>query len=153
MRNIQGDFDGDIDAIDSWVGPKLMELAIDKCLTLKRGGTHKEFHLSEKRLKTVSENKDFGITLSKNLSWEAHIKNRLNKANRAFYSIGRNLAYKVKAFNEVGFYKSSILPILLLELDCLKLPKSDPQNLEKFQRKTSKWITGPMKTTRAGCRS
>ena len=49
------------------------------------------------------------------------------------------MAFKVKTFNKLGLYKSLVLPVLLY---CVQLTKTDLQNIEKFQRRSVKWITG-----------
>ena len=138
----QSDVQIDMDAIDSWIRTNHMELAIDKCSMLKNRGTEKEFHLAGKPLKTDSEVRDLAITVGKNFSWTAHINNRLKKANRVFYGIRRNAAFKVNTFIKLGLYKSLILPILLYGLDCLTVVKYEHQSLQKLQRKAVKWIKG-----------
>ena len=130
-----------INTIDPWVRTNHMQLAIDKCPTLKIRGTKKEFHLAEKPRTSYSEIKDLGLNVGKNLSWTAHINNKLKKAVRVFSSFRRNVAFKVITFIKLGLYKSLILSILLYGLDCLILAKYDLQSVEKFQRKAVKWIT------------
>ena len=68
----QSDVQIDIDAVDSWVRTNHVELAINKCSTLKVRGTEKKFHLAGKPLKTDSEIEDHGITVDKSISWTAH---------------------------------------------------------------------------------
>ena len=61
------------------------------------------------------------------------------------YSIRRNVTFIVNTFIKLGLYKSPILPILLYELDCLTLAKTDLQNLFYFKKKILKaveWRTG-----------
>ena len=86
--------------------------------------------------------KDIGINVSKKLTWSAHINARLNKANKVFYLIRRNVAYAVKSFIKLGLYKSLVLPVLLYGINCTTASKFDLVNLEKLQRKAVRWITG-----------
>ena len=132
IGNSQSDVQVDIIAIDRWVGTNHMQLQIDERLRLKICGTEKKLHFAGKLLEIDSEVKDPGVTISIKLSWAAHLNNRLKIANRFFYSIRRNLAFRVNTFIKLASYKLIILPILLNGLDCLTLAKSDHQNLENF---------------------
>ena len=119
-----------------------MELAVNKCAIINIRGTEKYFELLNKNLNPLQAVKDLGINVNKYLTWSAHINARLNKTNRVLYLIRRNVAYAVKLFRKLGLYKSLFLLVLLYGINCTTLSKSDLANLEKFQRKAVRWITG-----------
>ena len=91
------------------------------------------------RSKTV---KDLGIIISEDLSWKAHVEERLKKANKVLYSLRRNVAPKVRTHIKLGLYKSLILPVLLYVLSCISPSRAELHLLERFQKKVVKWITG-----------
>ena len=65
----------------------------------------------------------------------------MRKANRVFYSLRRNVAFKVNMRIKLGLYKSMILSVLMYGSLCCTLNRGDMQNLERFQRKVVSWIT------------
>ena len=85
-------------------------------------GDEKPFRLNEQRLTISNDVKDLGITVSKKLTWTAHVNLRMKKANGVLYSIRRNVAFKVDIFVKLGLYKSLVLPVLLYELSVLRYP-------------------------------
>ena len=118
-----------------------MELAVDKCAILNIRGPEKDFELLNQNLNSLQAVKDLGINVRKKLTWSAHINAMLNKANRVLYLIRRIVAYAIKHFIKLGFYKSLVLPVLLNGINCTTPSKSDLGNLEKHQRKAVMWIT------------
>ena len=86
--------------------------------------------------------KDLGIHIKDDLSCSKHIEERLRKANKVLYLIRRNVAVPVKPFIKLGLYKSLILHVLLYGFTCINPSRSELQNLEHFQKKAVKWITG-----------
>ena len=86
--------------------------------------------------------KDLGIHIKDDLRWSKHIEERLRKANTVLYLLRRNQAVQVKPLIKLGFYKSLILPVLLYGFTCIIPSRSELQNLERFQKKAVKWITG-----------
>ena len=72
---------------------------------------------------------------------ENQLKERMKKANRVFYSLRRNVAFKVNMRIKLGLYKSMILSVLSYRSSCCNLNRGDMRNLERFQRKVVSWIT------------
>ena len=96
-----------------------MELAVEKCAILNIRGLEKHFELLNQNVNSVQAFKDLGINVSKKLTWSAHISAILNKANRVFYLIKRNVVYAVKPLIKLGLYKSLVLPLLLYGINCI----------------------------------
>ena len=90
------EFQEDIIAVQNWVATNKMELAVDKCAILNIRGPEKDFELLNQNLNPLQAVKDLGINVSKKLIWSAHINAMINKANRVFYLIRRNVAYAVR---------------------------------------------------------
>ena len=109
-----------------------MELAEDKCATLKVRGQESALTPFDHNLQSATEMKDLRIITSKNLSWAAHISNRLKKANKVLYSIRQNVAYNVKTFIKLGLSKFFVLPLLLCGMNCPSASKTILMNLEKL---------------------
>ena len=118
-----------------------MELAVEKFDQIIFRGSHVDHPRGIEQLNSPHENKDLGIMVFTTLSGSALVNTRLKKANRVLYTIRRNLACIVKTFVKLGLYKSLVLPVLLYGLNCVKLTKTDPQNIAKMQVRAVKWIT------------
>ena len=65
----------------------------------------------------------------------------MKKANRVFYSLRRNVAFKDNMCIKLGLYKSMILPVLMSGYSCCNLNRGGMRNLERFQPKIVSWIT------------
>ena len=118
-----------------------MGLAIEKCAKLLFKGPERHFNMCGSLLQTSADVKDLGIRIQSDLTWKIHLEERLKKANRVFYSLRRNVAFKVSMRIKLGLYKSMILPVLMYGSPCCNLNREDMRNLERFQRKVVSWIT------------
>ena len=118
-----------------------MGLAIEKCAKLLFKGPERHFYLCGSLLQTSAGVKDLGIWIQSDLTWKIHLEERMKKANRVFYSLRRNVAFKVNMRIKLGLYKSMILPVLMYRSSCCNLNREDMRNLELFQRKVVSRIT------------
>ena len=134
----------DLKSIDDWVKENKMALALDKCSQLVFRGRAHDLQLSGSKLESSTEAKDLGYIVDYKLSWVKHIDMRLTKANKSFYLIRRNIAYKTLPLVKLGLYKSLLIPILIYGLSCTNLSRGDLVRLERFQKKVTKWtVTSP----------
>ena len=62
--------------------------------------------------------------------------------DKVLYLLRRNVAVQVKPLIKIGLYKSLILLVLLYGFTCINPSRSELKNLERFQKKAVKWITG-----------
>ena len=76
-----------------------------------------------------------------NLTWKAHIEERLMKGNIVFYLLRRNVAMGVKMRIKLGLYKSLILIVLIHGFVCITASRTELKQLESFQKRAVKWIT------------
>ena len=112
-----------------------MGLAIEKCAKVLFKGPESHFYLCGSLLQTSAGVKDLGIRIQSDLTWKIHLEERMKKSNRVFYSLRRNVAFKVSMRIKLGLYKSIILPVLIYGSSCCNLNRGDMRNLERFQRK------------------
>ena len=124
-----------IDALEDWVTQNKMGLAIEKCAKVLFKGPENHFYMCGSLLQTSAGVKNLGIRIQSDL--KIYLEERMKKANRVFYSLRRNVAFKVK----LGLYKSMILTVLMYGSSCCNLNRGYMRNLERFQRKVVYWIT------------
>ena len=86
-----------------------MGLAIEKCAKVFFKGQESHFYLCGSLLQTSAGVKELGIRIQSDLTWKIHLEERMKKANRVFYSLRRNVAFKVNMRIKLGLYKSMIL--------------------------------------------
>ena len=130
-----------LDALEDWVTQNKMGLAIEKCAKLLFKGPERHFYLCESLLQTSAGVKDLGVRIQSDLTWKIYLEERMKKANRVFYSLRRNVAFKVNMRIKLGLYKSMILPVLMYGSSCCNLSRGDMRNLERFQRRVVSWKT------------
>ena len=118
-----------------------MRLAIEKCAKDLFKGSESHFYLCGSLFQTSAGLKDSGIRIQSDLTWQIQLEEKMKKTNRVFYSLRRNVAFKVNMRINLGLHKSIILPVLMYGFSCCNLNRGDMQNLERFQRKVVSWIT------------
>ena len=84
------------------------------------------------QLHNANSIKDFGVFVTKDMTWSLPISDRLKIANKALYLLRRNVSPKVNVFVNVklGLYKSILLPILLYGMNCVRLSPGSKRDLE-----------------------
>ena len=91
-------------------------------------------------LKTVNSEKDIGVTIDTNLSFEQHIQNQVNKANRNLGIIRRSFKYlDIEKF--CLLYKALVRPQLEYAASVWSpYKRKDIDSIENVQRRTTKLI-------------
>jgi hypothetical protein len=87
----------DINRCQTWAQTSLLEFHPDKCKFMHIGKTpvpHQPYMLANTPLKQVTEEKDIGVTIDSQLSFDAHICSKINKANQMLGIINRTFEYK-----------------------------------------------------------
>lgn len=88
-----------IDTLHSWSDRSLLKFHPDKCEVMRmqsklsRQKSHQEYSLDGEVLKNVSTVKDLGITFDSDLTFETHIRMKVNKANSLFGMVRRSFTY------------------------------------------------------------
>ena len=89
----------DLDALQDWSNKWLLKFHPDKCklLIIGKRKLQTQFHLNSTggrhNLECVNEMKDLGVTIDSNLTFESHIQEKVNKANRMVGLIRRTFMF------------------------------------------------------------
>ena len=135
----------DLDKLVTWEKNWSMKFHPDKCkllrITNKRNIIDTSYYIHGIQLENVEKAKYLGITLTRKLSWNAHISGICTKAHHARFFLQRNLVKSSKD-TRLSCYKTFIRPIV--EYASTVWDPSDNENLssqiEMVQRKALRWI-------------
>ena len=147
----KGDCDtiqGDLDNLFEWSEKWLLRFHPDKCIHLEVKGkqktstghtyTMRRYEGGEVDLQTVNSEKDIGVTVDANLTFEEHIQNQVNKANRNLGIIRRSFKYlDMETF--CLLYKALVRPHLEYAASVWNpYKKKDIDSIENVQRRATK---------------
>ena len=134
----------DLDKLAEWSRAWSMELNIDKCqvITVTRNHTkiNHQYRLNNTILKSVTSAKYLGVTLTSDLSWNTHITNICQKANKTLAFLRRNLQIHSVQLKEMA-YKTLIR--LLVEYGATVWDPYSERNiyqLEMVQRRAARYV-------------
>ncbi|MCP4269647.1 MAG: hypothetical protein GY777_29425, partial [Candidatus Brocadiaceae bacterium] len=132
----------DLDKISEWSTTWQMPFNINKCQVLHIGKNNNkfEYNMSNNKLKTTTNVKDLGVTVSHNLKFSQQVTESVNKANRMLGFINRNFTYRSKDII-LPLYTSLVRPHLeyAVQFWAPHLQK-DINKLEAVQRRATKLI-------------
>ena len=131
--------------LSSWSYQNNMNFNASKCkvlsITRKVNPLHFQYHMDSTKLLRVNEEKDLGVIITENLSWESHLTCICAKANKLLGLLKRTC---------ISIIDSSVRKTLYLTLVRSKLsyatevwsPASSllKQKAEKIQRRATRWI-------------
>ena len=144
----QHDLQRDLDKLADWEEKWLMSFHPDKCEVLHFGKRWKTtYHLKDHPLKSSSDSKYLGVTISTDLSWKKHTSNVATKASKTLGFIRRNLKVGSISTKDQA-YKALVRP--QLEYACeVWDPHTDKniQSLEKIQRRAARWVVNRYRQT------
>ena len=130
--------------LESWEKSWEMEFHPQKCtvlpITRSLNPNINSYQLHRHTLESVQSAKYLGVTLTKNLSWDTHIDNVCNKANKTLGFLRRNLKIGSTKVKETA-YKTFVRPIL--EYACTVWdPYTQEQidKLEAVQRRAARFV-------------
>ena len=105
----------DINKLSSWAKTWKMRFQSTKCnimqITKKQNIIDYNYKLDDTVLEKVESIKYLGVTITNKLSWNSHIRNVCNKANRTLGLLKRNLSKCTKDV-KMQAYKGLVRPIL-----------------------------------------
>ena len=110
-----------------------MDLASEKYAQLIFRGKSERKILNDQPLITLTRMRDLSFFVRSNLSWSCLIKERLCRANKKFYCLPRNVAYRVKTVAKLGLYRFIILPVVSYDLTCAHLTRGIVRDFQSFQ--------------------
>ena len=126
------DLQFDIDRLEEWANTWLLRFNVDKCHVLTLGKLDniaytRRYNLGGAELEHVFVEKDLGVLVDSNLSFEDHISSKVNKANQLVGLIRRTFTFlDLKTFSKL--YTSLVRPHLEYA-QCIWSP-----HLKKYQR-------------------
>ena len=126
------DVQTDVKRIGKWVKSNKVKLAVNNCHLLNFRGTRACLSLNRQPLGEPGKVKDLGVYIEDTPNWSTHIEHRIEKANKVFYFLRRNVVFNVKFSVKLRLYKSVILPVLLYGLNCAYQSRTDQRKLENF---------------------
>ena len=137
----------DLDDLVKWENEWSAEFHPDKCKMLRvtnkrKTLNHKYEYIHGHELKSVSEAKYLGVTLTNKMSWKTHIVKIASKANNCRLFLQRNLR-KCSPETKLRCYTTYVRPILEYAASVWDPVdnKTLSNTLEMVQRKASRWIT------------
>jgi hypothetical protein len=141
-----GMIDEDLNRLNAWAEkwkitfspPKTKELLVSK---KRNPPLHPQANLAGTFVDIVTQHKHLGLTISKDLSWKAHIEQITDKANRRL-GILRSLKYKLNRSSLETIYKSLIRPILEYGDIVWSSPSQNLDCLESVQLNAARVVTG-----------
>ncbi len=137
----------DINHIVSWTEDSLLKLHPDKCKLMRICSKNSQIPAFDYTLGStgnsitrVSEEKDLGVTIDDKLSFDQHINEKINTANRVLGTIRRNFSY-IGIDNFSQLYKALVHPHLEFA-NQIWAPhlKKHTEALENVQRQATKML-------------
>lgn len=141
-KNDEEKLQKDLDNLASWEENFNMKFHPSKCNVLHFSRARKPktttYSLHGQLLERVEQAKYLGVTLSSKATWDTHIENSTNKANKTLGFLRRNRITSSKAKSTA--YKIIVRPIL--EYACAVWDPHTTKNvkaLEALQRRAARW--------------
>ena len=140
----------DINNLQEWSNKWQLKFHPDKCniMTIgkNRDTPQRKYEMQHEgvthQLKHVLETKDLGITIDTQLSFQNHIQDKVNKANRVMGMIRRSFSHLNKEIFK-QLYKSQVRPHLeYAQAAWSPYRKKDITAIENVQRRATKLIPG-----------
>ena len=98
------------------------------------------------QLATVKSGKYLGVTLTDNLSWNAHVDQATKKTNNSLAFLRRNL-YNCPSHTKAQSYQTLVRPILEYASSAWDPYTQSSINKEGVQHPTARFVTGDYRTT------
>lgn len=133
----------DLDKLCEWSKKWKLDFNVGKCKLLTVARVVKFAHLyylNETLLERVKEFKDLGVTITHNLSYTLHIKQKVAKANKALGMIRRTVGPNAPVKTKRILYMSLVRSTLMYASPVWSCTKTDMELLEKVQRRATKFI-------------
>ena len=131
--------------IENWLNANKMMPNIKKSTILNLLG-EQSATLMKKSLPNVQIQRDLGVMISNNLSWNENSNRRATKAMGAFFQIKRSLSQKCAIITKLNAYTGYVVPILTFASQTWLPNKTNFATVEKVQKLATRWILGPEKS-------
>ena len=125
--------------IQAWLNTNMMVPNTKKSHFLNIKG-NLEAHLCKAKHSPVLSQRDLGLTVQQNLSWNEDCKRRSNKAMGALFQIKRNLTSNCNWRIKLNAYAGHGVPIAVYASQTWLLNKKNLTEFRKTQHHAIKWI-------------
>ena len=98
--------------IEKWSLKNQMVLNMGKSKALRIKGNTEPVSSKGVKLGTVNSQKDLGVIMTKNISWNENIKRRTGKAWRAFFNLKRNISCYANLETKLNAYVGYVVPVI-----------------------------------------
>ena len=129
------------DNIQAWLNTNMMLPNTKNSHTLNIKG-NLEAHLCNAKLIPVKSQRDLGLIVQQNLSWNENCKRRSNTAMSALFQIKRNLTSNCNWRIKLNAYTGYIVPIAVYASQTWLPNKGNLAEFEKVRHHATKWIIG-----------
>jgi hypothetical protein len=141
----------DLNRLQKWEKDWQMSFNPSKCevirITRKRNPVNATYSIHGHNLAIVKGGKYLGVTISDNMSWNAHVDATAKKANNSLSFLRRNLT-RCPQDIKAQCYESLVRPILEYASAAWDpYTTKNIQQLEAVQRRAARFVTGDYKTT------
>ena len=141
----------DLDKLQDWEKEWQMSFNPIKCevnrITNKRNPIRTSYQIHGHDLTVAKTGKYLGVTISSDLSWNAHVDATVKKANNSLSFLRRNLARCPKDVKAQS-YQTMVRPILVYASTSWDPhSKTNIEKIEAVQRRAARFVYGDYKTT------
>ena len=133
------EFQNDFNVIYNWTVQKNMPFNVDKCTHVSFTKSSNKFCFNNTEIRLLDTQKDLGVIISNDMSWNLHIDKAGLKENKTFFAIKRNIS-NLNSEAKLNLFKSMLIPAILYGSPCFNLNKNVMSELETIQRRAVKWI-------------
>eukprot|EP00794_Sanderia_malayensis_P014125 gene14125-15603_t len=132
----------DLNAMVAWSDRWLLKFHPDKCkvLTVGNNGGGNKYYIQDHELAPTDKEKDLGVVIDKELKFEHHIQDKVNKANSIMALVRRSFTYLDEEMFKLIF-KGIVRPHLEYATQIWRPHKvKDITSIENVQRRATKLI-------------
>ena len=145
VRTNLRDTQQDICCIENWCIESDMKLNSDKVTELEIFKGEHQLVVNDQIVQKVRSQKDLGIIVTENLSWNDHAEERCKKATGAFFQNKKNLGLKTSQFLKLSAYCGYVMPILSYGSELLLLNNAATKMIESVR--ATAWILSDSKSS------
>ena len=110
-------------------------------ITRSKSLVKSRYFMHNQELESVDAATYLGVTISKDLSWNTHINNITNSANKTLGFVKRNVVIKNKDIKTMA-YNSLVRPqVEYASAVWSPYTKENINEIEKVQRRAARWVT------------
>ena len=135
----------DLDKLNTWSDNWLLRFHPDKCKVMyigRRRDSEQQYKLRETTLQQADEEKDIGVIIDKDLTFDQHISEKVNKANSMFALLRRTFRY-MDTETFVPLYKTLVRTHLdFASAVWSPYKQKHIEQIESVQRRATKQLPG-----------